>query len=62
MASILPLNFNSSSLFTKNLETILSAPITIGLSVKRRFHIFSALWQDPSICLSICFLFLFTAS
>ena len=56
IVSILPLISNTSSLFSKLLETVPSAPITIGITVTLIFHNFSALWQDPSICRSFLFL------
>ena len=47
--------FPLSSLL-KPLETVPSAPTTIGITVTHIFLIFSAFCQDPEICLSFPFL------
>ena len=49
---------NSSSPLTKPFGTVLSAPITIGITITFMFHsfFFFVLWQCPNTCLSFHFL------
>ena len=54
---ILSLISSFPSLFSSLLETVLSAPTIIGITVTFMFHSFSTLWQDSSISLSFHFLF-----
>ena len=56
MVSISPLKPIFSSLLYQTLGTWSKVPTTISLIVTFFFHVFSALWQDPDIRLSFCFL------
>ena len=54
--------FSSPSLFSRAFRTVLTVPIAIDNPVTFIFpswFVFSALWQDPSICLTFCFYFFF---
>ena len=57
MVSILPLIFNSFSLFSEYLVTILSAPTITSITITLMFTVFLILRQDPNICLSFHFLY-----
>ena len=50
MISFLPLISSSLRHYFRFLITILSPPITIGITVTFTLHIFSALWEGPGTC------------
>ena len=60
MVSACPLISKPSSLWTNPLVTILSSPITIGITVTLMFHRFFVLQQDLATYLSFHFFFSFT--
>ena len=53
MVSIFPLGYNFSSFSFKPFETVLSASITIGITVRFIFHTFFVLWQSLSLIFRI---------
>ena len=56
MVSILPINSSSFSLFSNQLEIVLSAQTTFGSTVILMFHcFFLVLWRDSDICLIFAF-------
>ena len=56
IVSILPLISSSPGLY-KPLETVKSGPASISIAVTFIFHSFSALLQDPGICLFFAFFY-----
>ena len=51
MVSAYPPISNSSSPLTKPLETVLSAPLIIGITITFMIHNFLVLWQSQTTCL-----------
>ena len=61
VAWIVLILFLITNFFSRPLGTVPSTPNTIGITwLPPCYTAFSALWQDPDICLFFCFLLFFT--